>query len=95
MRVIMLGTGPFAVPMFQSLLDSAHQVLALVTRPTPPAKDRDKEPVQFDSSQQTVQDVSPTLVVIGRDGQAGEIVGFTDKVEIAQRVADGLAATPK
>ena len=39
--------------------------------------------------------VSPTLVVIGRDGQAGEIVGFTDKVEIAQRVADGLAAKPK
>src|SRR5439155_17495682 len=38
-----LGTGPFAVPMFESLLDSPHQVLALVTRPTPPAKDRDKE----------------------------------------------------
>ena len=43
MRLLVLGTGPFAVPMFQSLLDSPHQVLALVTRPTPPAKDRDKE----------------------------------------------------
>src|SRR5262249_46643043 len=34
----------FAVPMFQSLLDSPHNVLALVTRPTPPSKGRDKEP---------------------------------------------------
>src|SRR5262245_2506678 len=44
MRLLVLGTGPFAVPMFQSLLDSPHGVLALVTRPTPPSKDRDKEP---------------------------------------------------
>src|SRR5262245_22088347 len=44
MRLLVLGTGPFAVPMFQSLLDSAHEMLALVTRPTPPSKDRDKEP---------------------------------------------------
>ncbi len=33
MRIIMFGTGPFAVPTFQSLLDSSHDVLALVTRP--------------------------------------------------------------
>src|SRR5262245_5389273 len=43
MRLLVLGTGPFAVPMFQSLLDSPHSVLALVTRPTPPSRDRDKE----------------------------------------------------
>jgi methionyl-tRNA formyltransferase len=34
MRLIMMGTGPFAVPTFESLLDSQHQVLALVTRPS-------------------------------------------------------------
>jgi methionyl-tRNA formyltransferase len=45
MRLIVLGTGPFAVPMFGSLLDSPHQVLALVTRPTPPAKGREKTPI--------------------------------------------------
>jgi methionyl-tRNA formyltransferase len=28
-----MGTGPFAVPMFEALIRSAHQVLALVTRP--------------------------------------------------------------
>src|SRR5262245_29041712 len=44
MRLLVLGTGPFAVPMFQSLLDSPHSVLALVTRPTLPSKDRVKEP---------------------------------------------------
>ena len=44
MRLLILGTGPFAVPMFRSLLDSPHEVLALVTRPTPPAKGREKTP---------------------------------------------------
>lgn len=33
MRIIMFGTGPFAVPTFVSLLTSNHDVLALVTRP--------------------------------------------------------------
>ncbi len=33
MRLIMFGTGPFAVPTFESLLRSEHEVLALVTRP--------------------------------------------------------------
>lgn len=42
MRILMMGTGPFAVPTFRALLDSPHEVLALVTRPTPPAKGREK-----------------------------------------------------
>lgn len=42
MRLLMMGTGPFAVPTFRALLDSRHEVLALVTRPTPPAKGREK-----------------------------------------------------
>ena len=33
MRLIMFGTGPFAVPTFESLLHSPHEVLSLVTRP--------------------------------------------------------------
>jgi methionyl-tRNA formyltransferase len=45
MRIVVLGTGPFAVPMFQSLLDSPHDVPALITRPTAPAKGREKAPV--------------------------------------------------
>ena len=33
MRIVMMGTGGFAVPVFGSLLTSNHEVLALVTRP--------------------------------------------------------------
>ncbi|MEX0678903.1 MAG: methionyl-tRNA formyltransferase [Pirellulales bacterium] len=36
MRVIMMGTGSFAVPTFRALLDSPHEVLALFTRPDRP-----------------------------------------------------------
>ncbi len=32
MKLVMFGTGPFAVPTLEALLDSDHQVLALVTR---------------------------------------------------------------
>lgn len=45
MRLLMMGTGPFAVPTFASLLDSPHSVIALVTRPTPPAVGRQKSPL--------------------------------------------------
>jgi methionyl-tRNA formyltransferase len=44
MQIVMMGTGPFAVPTFQSLLDSEHEVLALVTRPTPPVRSRKSAP---------------------------------------------------
>ena len=36
MRIIMMGTGPFAVPTLGQLYGSRHQVLALVTRPPRP-----------------------------------------------------------
>ncbi|MGD9720818.1 MAG: methionyl-tRNA formyltransferase [Pirellulales bacterium] len=36
MRVIMMGTGPFAVPTLTRLYESPHEVLALVTRPPRP-----------------------------------------------------------
>ncbi len=44
MRLVMMGTGPFAVPTFESLLDSDHEVVALVTRPVEPARGRRKTP---------------------------------------------------
>ena len=40
-------------------------------------------------------DSSPTLVLIDRARQATTIVGFTDRYEIAQRVADTLAVPAK
>ena len=40
----MMGTGPFAVPTFESLLGSQHDVAVLVTRPTPTVRSRSKPP---------------------------------------------------
>jgi hypothetical protein len=41
---------------------------------------------------QVMVNVSPTLVLIDKGHQASTIVGFADRFEIAQRVADALAA---
>ena len=36
MRVVFLGSPPFALPVFEQLLGSRHRVLALVTPPDRP-----------------------------------------------------------
>ncbi|MFM8892035.1 MAG: methionyl-tRNA formyltransferase [Planctomycetia bacterium] len=33
LRIVVMGTGPFAVPMFRGLLASRHTIVAVVTRP--------------------------------------------------------------
>jgi methionyl-tRNA formyltransferase len=43
MRILMLGTGQFAVPMFEAILAAGHEVPALITRPVPPPSGRKKE----------------------------------------------------
>lgn len=40
LRIVVMGTGPFAVPMFRALLQSRHAVVALVTRPDKAAPGR-------------------------------------------------------
>src|SRR5690349_9381911 len=45
LRILPMGTGPFAVPIFRSLLQSAHAILALVTRPDRPVHSREKAPL--------------------------------------------------
>jgi len=44
MRVVMMGTGPFAVPTFRALYASEHEVLALFTRPDRAQQGRTKTP---------------------------------------------------
>ncbi len=44
MRVVMMGTGPFAAPTLRALYDSPHEVLALFTRPDRPQQGRTKTP---------------------------------------------------
>ena len=43
-------------------------------------------------TQQVPVNLTPTLVLISRSGDASEIVGYSDAFEIDQRVADALAA---
>ena len=40
LRIVVMGTGPFAVPMFRALVASPHQIVAVVTRPdrAPPGR---------------------------------------------------------
>jgi methionyl-tRNA formyltransferase len=42
MRLIMMGTGPFAAPTFEQLYHAGHDVAALVTRPPRNVRDRYK-----------------------------------------------------
>jgi methionyl-tRNA formyltransferase len=44
LRIVVMGTGPFAVPMFRALLGSRHTVAALVTRPDKAAPGRRPPP---------------------------------------------------
>ncbi len=39
MRLILMGTGAFAVPAFRRLFDSSHEIVALATRPVPPPRE--------------------------------------------------------
>lgn len=45
LRLVMMGTGPFAVPTFRSLLASPHEVVCLVTRPDHSAHSRKPVPL--------------------------------------------------
>ena len=40
LSIVVMGTGPFVVPTFESLLSSRHQVVAVVTRPSRAARGR-------------------------------------------------------
>ena len=44
LRLVVMGTGPFAVPMFAALLGSQHRVVAVVTRPAHAAPGRRPPP---------------------------------------------------
>lgn len=44
LRIIAMGTGPFAVPSFDAIANADHQIVAVVTRPQPPVKSRGGPP---------------------------------------------------
>lgn len=45
LRMVLMGTGPFAVPSFQRIMESDDEVLMVVTRPVPPSVGKAKAPI--------------------------------------------------
>jgi len=45
MRLLMLGTGPFAVPTFRALYDTSHEIVGLVTAPLRTNRGRPVAPI--------------------------------------------------
>jgi methionyl-tRNA formyltransferase len=45
LKIVVMGTGPFAVPMFRALYGSRHQVQALFTQPARPGRGNRPAPV--------------------------------------------------
>ena len=81
MRIVVLGTGPFAAPIFESLLDSQHEVAALITRPTHAAKGREKSPVN------PMRDVAERR---GLDVHAPESINTDEGRRLIERLAPEL-----
>ncbi len=44
-RLIVMGTGPFAVPSFEALRAAGHEIALVVTKPQPPVKSRQARPL--------------------------------------------------
>ncbi len=67
LRLLMLGTGPFAVPTFRRLLDSPHAPLALVTKPPRPAhvhgkKSEDLNPMRRVAEERGLMVLTPETI---------------------------------
>ena len=45
LSIVVMGTGPFAVPLFRALYDSPHRILLLVTQPPRPTKGNKPGPI--------------------------------------------------
>lgn len=44
LRLVLMGTGAFAVPAFEALIESGHDIAAVITRPAPEVKSRRGQP---------------------------------------------------
>ncbi len=64
LRLVVMGTGPFAVPMFHTLLDTPHAVAALVTRPdhAPPGRRPPPNPMREAAAATGVPVLAPERV---------------------------------
>lgn len=64
LRIVVMGTGPFSVPMFSALHGSAHVVTALVTRPdhAPPGRRPPANPMRAAAASAGVPILDPERV---------------------------------
>jgi methionyl-tRNA formyltransferase len=67
LSLVIMGTGPFAVPMFDSLVDSPHRVLGLLTRPDRavhgrPRQSTPRNPMREAARQRTVEVFEPESI---------------------------------
>ncbi|WP_413431257.1 methionyl-tRNA formyltransferase [Crateriforma spongiae] len=46
LRLVLMGTGPFAVPSFDRIADGPHEIVQVIVRPLPPVKSRGGPPPQ-------------------------------------------------
>jgi methionyl-tRNA formyltransferase len=78
MRVVYLGTPAAAVPPLQALLASAHEVVAVVTRPDRPRDRRGRAPLPAPVKQAAMAAGLPVLEpTSGRDPELpGQLAGF-------------------
>lgn len=77
MRLLMMGTGPFAVPTFHALLNSQHTVTGLVTRP--PVSSRSRKAIHnpmLEAAQETGLPVAMPEDINSPTGHEA-ITGFT------------------
>jgi methionyl-tRNA formyltransferase len=80
LRIVMMGTGPFAAPAFAALYDTPHEVVLLVTRPRRKASGRRKLP---DSPLRAIADEHGTPTIDPEDINAAVSIA-----ELARSGAD-------
>ncbi len=81
MRIVMMGTGPFAVPTFRSLIESPHEISLLVTRP--PRMGRGKKTPPPNPMQMVAQE-------LGIPVEMPDSINTPEASEMLQRLAADL-----
>jgi methionyl-tRNA formyltransferase len=99
LRLVVMGTGPFAVPMFERLLASRHRIAALVTRPdrAPAGRRPPPNPMRAAAEAAGVPVLAPDRIndpaaIEAVRGHAPDLLVVCDYGQILSPAALGVAA---
>ena len=99
LRIVVMGTGPFAVPMFERLLASRHRIVALVTRPdrAPAGRRPPPNPMRAAAEAAGVPVLAPDRIndpaaIEAVRGHAPDLLVVCDYGQILSPAALGVAA---